>query len=86
MIDKQYAEGVPGPGRLKTNPYKDIGTAFVTTVLAGARTQTKSHVGTLSERLTNYTYYLTENQQDAGDALLIMDLHDAIGLLRKNGL
>lgn len=69
-----------------TNPYKAIGTAFLTAAMAGARVEVKSRVGTLSERLTNYTYFLTEQQQDEGDALLIMDLHDAVRCLRRHGL
>lgn len=67
------------------NPYKSLGTAFVTQVVAGARTEVKSNVGTLSERLRQYAYYVTEQQKDAGDALLVMDLHDAAKELRRLG-
>jgi len=67
------------------NPYKDIGIAFVSGVAAGASAEVKSNVGLLSERLTNFAYYMTEQQQDAGDALLVMDLHDAATFLKRNG-
>lgn len=69
---------------MKQNPYKSLGTVFVTKVAAGAKSQVKSDVGTLSERLTQYAYYMTEQQKDAGDALFVMDLHDAVKILRKH--
>lgn len=64
------------------NPYLAIGTAFVTGVLAGARTEVKSRSGTLSERLQNFAFYMTEQQSHPGDALLVMDLHNAFNILR----
>lgn len=68
------------------NPYMALGTALVTGVLAGARTEVASRVGTLSERLQNFAFYMTEQQQHPGDALLVMDLHDAVKALRAVGL
>jgi hypothetical protein len=67
------------------NPYTDLGTAFVAGVVAGARSEVKSNVGSLSERLQNFAFYMTEQQKDAGDALLVMDLHDAAKALRGIG-
>lgn len=64
------------------NPYKTIGAAWVNAAVAGARMEVKSNVGTLSERLQKFAFYMTEQQQDAGDALLVMDLHNAVMALR----
>ncbi len=65
------------------NPYKAYGAAWTTGVIAGARSEVKSHVGTLSDRLRQFAYYMTEQQKDAGDALLVMDLHDAVKIIKR---
>lgn len=60
-----------------SNPYDDLGEAFVSSVVAGNRGKIEGRQLGLSERLRQYAYYRQENATEAGDALLVNDLLDA---------
>lgn len=69
------------------NPYIEHGKKFEAKILAGAdRVQVKADDGALSDRLQEYAFYMTEQAKESGDALLVMDLHDAVRALRAAGL
>lgn len=60
-----------------SNPYEAIWTAKSSAILAGAETGVLPAIGTLSERLRNFAYYMTEQQKTGADAMLVFDLHAA---------
>lgn len=59
------------------NPYCALGNAFVSSVVEGNRGKIEGNQAGLSDRLRQYSYYVTENSVEAGDALLANDLRDA---------
>lgn len=69
------------------HPYHGIGDRFVAKVVAeGGTHDVRATEGKLSARLTEYVFYLTEQQAHPGEALLVMDIHEAIRVLRAAGL
>lgn len=68
------------------NPYIEYGNKFVSESLtATAPVEVKSEEGRLSDRLQEFAFYMTEQAKVTGDALLVMDLHDAVKALRGVG-
>lgn len=63
------------------NPYVQAGKDFVGNVL-GVGKQELPAPGA-ADRLRRYAYFMTENQKDAGDAMLVMDLWDAVKALER---
>lgn len=63
------------------NPYHQAGKDFVGNVLGVGRQELPAP-GT-AERLRRYAYYITENQKNAGDAMLVFDLHEAVKALER---
>ncbi len=62
------------------NPYTQAGKDFVGNVLGVGGQQLPAP--NAAERLRRYAYYITENQKDAGDAMLVFDLHEAVKALK----
>ncbi len=63
------------------NPYIQVGKDFVGNVLGVGR-QSLPAPGA-AERLRRYAYYLTENQQTAGDAMLVTDIWEAVKAIER---
>lgn len=66
------------------NPYHKLGEAFVSSVVAGNRGKITGNQIGLSDRLREYAFYRQENAVEAGDALLVNDLLDAVRQLERN--
>jgi hypothetical protein len=67
------------------NPYHVLGEAFVQSVLGGNRGKIAGNQVGLAKRLREYSYFVTENMVDAGDALLANDLLDAARFIDRSG-
>lgn len=65
------------------NPYIKAGIEFTAGVIGGERGQLPAPG--VADRLRQYAYYMTEQQKTAGDALLVMDLWDAIKAIERPG-
>lgn len=66
------------------NPYTEFGKATVDRIIDGERVEVTNQPGT-SERLRQFAYYMTENQNTPADAMLVMDLHTAADALKRAG-
>lgn len=64
------------PEKKLENPYHVLGEQFVQSVMGGNRGKITGNQEGVADRLRRYSYYVTENMVDAGDALLANDLLD----------
>jgi hypothetical protein len=63
------------------NPYIQVGEDLISAALGVGRRQLPAPG--VADRLRQYAYYVTENQRNAGDAVLVFDLHEAVAALTK---
>lgn len=65
------------------NPYVAVYRAKETSILGGARTDLRPVNDTLADRLQQYAFYRQENAKEGHEAMLVMDLLDAVTALRR---